>query len=121
MKKFASFVIGLLGSTAMAQDVKWPPLPVDGFFVGRTAVQADVDSGVAIFATGIEESAGKTLEILIPQYGWYVDENVRVPVLILQAEEANDNKVIGARDLNGGNIVGLAEDFILLGTETPLK
>lgn len=103
----------------MAQEVKWPPLPIDGFFVGRVAVQADVDSGAAIFATGIEESAGKTLNILIPQYGWYVEDSVRVPVVILQAEEDDNNKVIGARQLDGRNVVGLAEDFVLLGIKVP--
>ena len=103
----------------MAQEVKWPPLPVGGFLVGRAAVQADVDSGVAIFATGVEESAGKALEILIPQYGWYIDENVRVPVLILQAEEANGNEVIGARQLDGKTVVGLVEEFVLLGAAAP--
>ena len=119
MKRFVIFVFWLLGSSAMAQQIEWPPLPKDGFLTGRTAVQADVRAGDAVFATEKSMSKVQMSEILIPQYAWHVSGESRTPMIVLQAENTNGYKVIGARDLNGDALVGFAEEFIFIGRVPP--
>ena len=58
-------------------------------------------------------------EILIPQYAWHVAGESRTPMIVLQAENTNGYKVIGARDLNGDALVGFAEEFIFIGRVPP--
>jgi hypothetical protein len=119
MKRFVVFVFWFLGSSAMAQQIEWPPLPKDGFLIGRTAVQADVTAGQAVFATEKAMFKIQMSEILIPQYAWHVSGESKTPMIVLQAEETNGHKIIGARDFSGEVLVGFAEEFVFIGRTPP--
>jgi hypothetical protein len=107
-----------LSGAAVAQDQGWPALPGTGFISGRPAVDADVDKGDAIFVgTKQGKAIGKPLPIAIPQYGVLTVPNL--PVIIVQAEEVNGEKLYGARDFQGGEYVVKAEHLKLLGTKKP--
>jgi len=43
----------------------------------------------------------------------------KLPVVVIQAEEAQGQKLVGARQANGQDVVGLITDFELLGNVQP--
>ena len=105
-----------------AQGEAWPPLPKQGFISGRTATRADVAAGNAVFVPEIGGvSAGRPLAIVLPQYAYYKEENKRTPAIVVQAEEVRGMKMLGARFANGKHVVGLLENFELLGKIPPGK
>ena len=101
----------------------WPELPKKGFVSGRPATPDDIDTGNAVF---VLEAAGKVigkpLDITIPQYAYHVDKKTgkRTPGIIIQAEQAQGNKIVGMRTLSGTEIAGLLREYELLGTEQPV-
>ena len=115
----ASLVGGIvIGAHAQAPD--WPSLPSQGFITGRAATQADVNAGKAAFVAQVGNTIiGKPLPIAIPQYAYFTDGANKVPVIIIQAEEAQGQKLIGARRANGTDVVGVLTDFELLGNVRP--
>lgn len=100
----------------------WPELPKEGFITGRAATRDDIDNGHAVF---VLEAAGKIigqpLDITIPQYAYHVDKKTgeRTPGIIIQAEQARGNKIVGMRTFNGTEIAGLLREYELLGTARP--
>ena len=82
--------------------------------LGRAATEKDIASGDAVFSAG-----GRPLAILIPQYAYYVADGGKQPVIIVQGEIAGGKKIIGARAVAGGDIVGTDADFELLGKAPP--
>jgi len=107
----------MLGAVAMAADT-WPPLPTRGFLTGRAAVSTDVEKGDAIFVGEKQGKViGKPLAVPIPQYGILTVPNL--PVIVVQAEEVNGEKLYGARDFAGGAYVVKQEHLKLLGTKKP--
>lgn len=114
--RLIAFLLGLLPWAAQAADTSWPPLPKTGFISGRAATTTDVDAGNAAFVARVGETViGKPIAITIPQYAYYVEGKEKPPVIVIQAEEAQGHKMIGARYLNGKEAVGLISDFELLG------
>lgn len=107
--------------TSDATNFRWPELPTKGFIFGRAATEQDVQDGNAIFVAKVGNTViGKPLPVTIPQYAYWkksADENV--PVVIIQAEEANGMRLFGFRDLGGGTHVGTGPEMILLGTSHP--
>src|SRR5258705_5633859 len=102
----AALLLGL-GIAAGAQPVKWPPLPGQGFIVGRAATKGDVDAGNAVFvAADGDRIIGVPRFMEIPQYAYFVDNGKRVPAIILQAEEVQGQTLLGARLLNDQYMVG---------------
>ena len=113
-------ILGIACGSALAQPAKWPSLPSRGFVTGRPATLADVAAGNAAFAAEVKgKSNGKPIRVAIPQYAYFKDGKQRVPVIVIQAEEAQGRKLVGARTTDGKYVVGLITDFELLGTETP--
>jgi len=103
-----------------AQAGFWPPLPKTGFIVGHAATQADVDAGNAAFVAAVNGvSIGVPIKITIPQYAYYKENGKKLPVVVIQAEEAQGQKLVGARQANGQDVVGLITDFELLGNVQP--
>jgi hypothetical protein len=100
----------------LVQAAGWPPLPERGFIVNRAATQADVAAGNAVFSAEAGDAViGKPLRISIPQYAYHHDGGKRIAVMVVQAEEARGKKLVGARELNGQELVGFLDEFELLG------
>jgi len=133
MTPIRRFVLGLIlivagGGGMNAQEDAWPPLPNQGFVSGRIANRADVAAGNAVFVPEVAGlSVSQPLAILIPQYAYYKEEGKRTPVIVVQAEEVQvvqgnpGMKVLGARRADGKHVVGLLENFELLGRTPPRK
>jgi hypothetical protein len=103
---------------ANAADTSWPPLPQTGYISGRAATKADVAAGNAAFVLEVDGIViGKPMAITVPQYAYNVEGKNKIPVIVIQAEEAQGFKMIGARCPDGGEVVGFIADFELLGTE----
>jgi hypothetical protein len=100
----------------------WPELPKEGFISGRPATRDDIDNGNAVF---VLEAAGKVigkpLDLTIPQYAYHIDKKTgkRTPGIIIQAEQAQGNKIVGMRTFHGAEIAGLLGEYELLGVEKP--
>jgi hypothetical protein len=112
----------VLGVSLYSQgtNVKWPPLPKKEFLSGRAATKVDVNSGRAAFVAMLDEKPiGKPLPIKIPQYAFHLDNGKKTPVIIIQAEQMGDKKYVGARLLDGKELVGFLDEFELLGTKQP--
>ena len=118
LQKILTTFIGVFSLTA--QGGSWPPLPKTGFIVGHAATNADVDAGNAAFVAAINGvSIGVPIKITIPQYAYYNENGKKLPVVVIQAEEAEGQKLVGARQSNGQDVVGLITDFELLGNVKP--
>jgi hypothetical protein len=114
----AGFVAALaFGAVAIAAEA-WPALPTSGFITGHAAQAADVEKGNALFVGAKQGKViGKPISIPIPEYGILTVPNL--PVIVVQAEEVNGEKLFGARDFAGGEYVVKAEHLKLLGTKKP--
>jgi hypothetical protein len=127
-------IVGLLVLTALAGACRWmtgdeapaapwPPLPATGFVSGRTATREDVRAGNAVFFAAVDGgSAGKPLDIAVPQYAFHVDSETRAKtrVIVVQAEQAGDKQMIGYLEA-GKPVQGVATlpEIELLGTTPP--
>jgi hypothetical protein len=107
----------MLGSSADPSG--WPDLPTTAFISGRPATVADAEQGNAAFS--MDGQAKSALEIDIPQYAWWTDENgSRHPVIVIQAEEAPDGtKIIGLLKPDGQHMVATGPELTLLGKSKP--
>ncbi|HUD40734.1 MAG TPA: hypothetical protein VMR06_01930 [Dokdonella sp.] len=96
----------------------WPPLPSSGFVAGRPATQDDVDAGNALFLLGDgTRSSGEPMAIDIPQYALFDDEGIITVVVVVQAESEAGRSQIGARKPDGTPLIGLLDEFKLVGTQ----
>lgn len=110
-------LVMLVPAIGYSQGIEWPKLPSVGFISGRAATQKDLDAGNAVFVSQVGNVViGTPLKIEIPQYAYHLKNGKKIPVIIVQAEEAKNNKIVGARNSNGGELVGLLNEFELLGT-----
>jgi hypothetical protein len=120
MNRFFPIVLSFFGATASAQQIAWPSLPTTGYVKGKAATKDDVAAGKAVFVAARGEVViGKPIPIQVPQYAWSTADGKKEPAIIIQAEEAGGQKLIGARLLSGGLVAGLIIDFELLGTKAP--
>mgnify|MGYP003653720977 CR=1 FL=1 len=122
MKKLLASVLGLTAFATISQEIQWPALLTTGFVSGRVANTKDIEAGNAAFVaeTG-GRSIGEPIDILIPQYGFYIENDSKVPVIIIQAESIQGQRIVGARKFDGSEIVATLEEFHLLGRDTPNK
>lgn len=118
-------VLAVLAVTSFAASDEprtWPNLSDFGFVAGRAATKADVEEGRAVFLLqSDEESAGIPLEIEIPQYAYHTNlqTNERTAVVVVQAEEMDGKKYVGAVDITSRKrLMGYLWEFYLYG-ETP--
>jgi len=113
-KTIRALAIALSAALLFSGAAKWPDLPNSGFLTGRGAAPEDVDNGTAIFAAGQDaQNYGKPIDIEIPQYGYFRQEDKYV--IILQAEKYDGKSIIGAETFDGEKVVGLIDEFDLLG------
>ena len=68
------------------------------------------------------QTIGEPIAITIPQYAFHRDEQTgtRQPCVVIQAEQARGQRLIGAASLSDGSLMaGLFHEFELLGTTPP--
>jgi hypothetical protein len=115
MHRYLAAALILFSELALAQ-APWPALPRDAFVSGRAATLADVSAGRAAFVANSNGVAfGKPLGIVIPQYAWLTKDGKRFPVVIIQAEAAGGQSIVGALLPNGAHAVATLPEFELLG------
>ena len=102
-------------------NITWPKLQEFAATTGRPASEEDVKLGAAVFVLKDgEQPIGKPINIPLPQYAFHVNQESgrRTPCVIIQAEEARDQKFVGAIQLpNKEPLVAFLFEFELLGTE----
>lgn len=117
-------ILLLLPLLAFGEEVvNWPDLNTIKFVSGRSATEADINEGAAVFMLQSEgENIGTPLNISLPQYAYHkdVDSGVITEVVIIQAETARGNDMYGALEIEtNGFMVGTAPEFELLGNNVP--
>ena len=104
-------------------SVSWPNLSVFTGTTGRPATDDDVKAGSAVFILQSEgEAIGTPIDIPIPQYAYHVDQESgkKTPCVVIQAEEANGQEVVGALQVSDRSaLAGLLFEFEFLGTTEP--
>lgn len=88
---------------------KWRETP---HVSGRTATDADVNAGRAVFAVG-----GEPVELDLPTCAIVTEEEIGepTPVIVIQAERLEDNTVaVGFRFLDGGTGIASLDEVELL-------
>ncbi len=102
--------------------MNWPNLNEISYVSGRVAIEEDINSGAAVFMLQSEgENIGTAMKIDIPQYALHKNEEGKISkVVIIQAESANEQEVIGALSIADGSfMVGLFNEFEFLGKNKP--
>ncbi len=98
---------------------QWPSLSQIKCVSGRVATETDINEGAAAFMLQSEGiSIGSPMKINIPQYAIHtdVDTGAQTKVIIIQAEEANNQQVIGALNFATNEfMVALFHEFKFLG------
>jgi hypothetical protein len=99
----------------------WPELDAARCISGRSARAEDAEEGRAVFylVDGDGQPMGVPVEVEIPQYGYLIDDTGKVPVLLVQAEDAGSGPTYGLLDSLGGEYVATAEEVQLLGRSLP--
>jgi hypothetical protein len=104
--------------------IQWPSLADYPCTVGRAATSNDVSTGRAVFVLQADgHPIGQPLSIKVPQYAFHIDEATkqRTPCVIIQAEEARGQRLVGCRTLPDGQITAaLFHEFELLGDKPGL-
>ncbi len=118
LKKIVFILISLACVSAFAET--WPPLPTEDFTKGRAATRDDVDEGRAVFVGEANDMMiGIPIDITIPQYAYLNRDGKKQAVIVIQAEQVQNDKIIGAKLLDGQEIAGFMKDFELLGNHQP--
>jgi hypothetical protein len=120
--RYAIAIFFFLGASAMANagENSLPSLSSVGFTSGRAATEADVKAGKAVFILKDgETSIGRAINIDLPQYAYFLDNGKKVLVVVIQAEEARGQRMMGGITSSGVPVAGFLTDFELLGTKQP--
>ena len=116
IQKFILIATCLVCLSALAES--WPALPAADFTKGRAATRDDVDEGRAVFVGEVNGMMiGVPIDITIPQYAYLNRDGKKQAVIVIQAEQIQNDKIIGAKLLNGQDIAGFMQDFELLGNQ----
>ena len=101
----------------------WPSWNDYKAVVGRVATKEDVNDGKAGFVLEAQgKSIGIPIDFPLPQYAMHIDaeKKTETPCIVIQAEQANDNKIIACYLLPSNELlVGLFYEFKLLGQDKP--
>ena len=94
----------------MWEEIKienWKCVP---FTSGRVATDQDVEDGNAVFHI---PSGSKPYETGLPLFAIQIseDESKRVPCVVIQVENCTEGTAVGVRYFEGGNGVGMANEF----------
>jgi hypothetical protein len=127
MNKYIVILFLLLTTFAQGDEgdegVTWPELSTIKFVSQRAATEADINEGAAVFLLQSEGvNIGSPMSLDIPLYAIHTDGETgeKSNVVIIQAEEANDQRVIGALIVGSNEFMaGLENEFTLLGKSKP--
>lgn len=104
-------------------SMEWPDLKNYKFTSGRSATEEDINAGAAVFLLQSHdgEPIGVPIEMVLPQYAYHHDgEGNTDMVILIQAEEANNQKTIGAINIvDSTYLAALLFEFTLLGETKP--
>lgn len=98
----------------------WPSLSEFSAVTNRPATEADVAEGRAVFV--VQDGRGQPIDLALPQYAYHLDaeSGSKVPCILIQAEQAQGQKLAGARMLPDRSIfAGFFGEFELLGSIPP--
>jgi len=118
------FFLLLFSQAAFAENLAGcPDLASVEHVSGRLATKEDIDAGAAIFMLQVEGTRiGEPIDIAVPQYAIQTESasGNKMAVVIVQAEETEDQKIIGALGCKSDEFsLGLLEEFELRGTTKP--
>ena len=85
---------------------------------GRIALEEDVEAGRAVFYLGNPDEIGaRPYDVGVPRCAMLTDEETGkgIPVIVVQAEQAEDMIYVGYRFLDGGNGMCTLPEIELLG------
>ena len=120
---FFFILILCVGGAMAGNPIVWPKLKDSKFISGRAATDKDVSDDRAVFVLKSNGTPiGKPLAISLPQYAIHVDGDTkqRTPCVLIQAEQAGDNKFAGCRIVvDGSYLAGFLNEFELLGNNAP--
>lgn len=124
MNKYIVISILLISAFTQGEErVAWPDLSTIKYVSQRPATEADINDGAAVFLLRSEGvNIGTPMNLDVPQYAIHTDgENGEIShVVVIQAEEANGQQVIGALVVGSNEFMaGLASEFKLLGQSKP--
>ena len=85
----------------------WNKVP---FTSGKPASEKDVEEGRAVFHI---PNGSEPYETELPLFAIQIDSenNTRVPCVVIQIENCSEGTAVGVRYLDGGNGVGMANEF----------
>lgn len=125
MKPIIICILISILTTAYGEQIMWPSLSEISFSKGKPATEDDVNSGAAVFVLKVDETVvGVPIDIEIPQYAFHIDQETgnKTPVIIIQAEESQGKKYIGAISTSKDDyMIGFIYEFELLGNTAPIK
>ena len=102
--------------------MQWPDLPKD-LLGNRAGTPDDVTAGRAVFVLRDEDEKliGVPLPLDLPQDAYFVDveSGEKTPGIVIQAEEANGQQIMGMVGFDGVPVAGMVTDFELLGSVPP--
>jgi hypothetical protein len=105
------------------ENVLWPDLSTIKYVSERPATEEDINAGAAVFLLQSEGvNIGIPINIDIPQYAIHTDGETgeKSNVIIIQAEEANGQRLIGALIVGSNEfLAGFFNEFKLLGKSRP--
>ena len=91
-------------------DNLWGPVMLNNwqtvlYIKNKIATEQDVIDGKAVFYIGNCDGEHNALNIPIPSTAYHIDNETseKKLVIVIQAEKANDQEVIGIRYFDGGN------------------
>lgn len=124
MNKIIATTLLLFSMLAHGEEkVAWPDLSTIKYVSQRPATEADINEGAAVFILQSEGiNIGNPMSMDIPQYAIHTDGETgeKSNVVVIQAEEANGQQVIGAVIVGSNEFMaGLANEFKLLGKAVP--
>ena len=124
MNKIIAITVLLFSSIVLGEEkVAWPDLSTIKYVSQRSATEADINEGAAVFLLQSEGiNIGSPMNLDIPQYAIHTDGETgeETNVVVIQAEEANGQQVIGALIIGSNEFMaGLANEFKLLGKAVP--
>ena len=116
--RIVSLLLMLMPMLAVGNDFNWPNLGEFNFISGRHAVEQDITDQKAIFVAKTDDGyIGKAIDIKLPQHAIYTDgeSGDKFPVVVIQAETANEMDMYGAINLyDGTGLVSVSSDFELI-------
>lgn len=124
MNKLIATTLLLLSTLAQGEEkVAWPDLSTIKYVSQKSATKADINEGAAVFLLQSEGvNIGSPMNLDIPQYAIHIDGETgeKSNVVVIQAEEANGQQVIGALIVGSNEFMaGLVNEFNLLGKDVP--